>query len=103
MVGVFSAQAEFTGKPLARPERVVLQCNRPTWIADRGLSIRGYRTGAWRIVHEPGLTVCFSEDSSNPEGIVRHHCVASTVHLNFAAQPRVLGSFFAPHAPSLCI
>lgn len=103
MVGIFAAEAKFTGRPLARPVPVALTCERSTWIAGQGDTIRGYRNGAWRLVAGPGLTSCFSSDLPDPECVVRHHCVGSTVHLNFAAQPRVLEAFFAPHAPSLSL
>lgn len=103
MVGVFAAEAKFTGRPLARPVPVTLTCERSTWIAGQGDTVRGYRNGAWRLIPGPGLTPCFSSDLAEPECVVRHHCVGSTVHLNFAAQPRVLEAFFVPHAPSLSL
>ncbi len=65
--------------------------------------IRGYRNAAWRFTPTSEQATYFSSGGMNAEGVVRHHCVGSTAHLNFAAQPRVLDSFFAAHAPSLCI
>jgi len=103
MVGIFAAEAKFTGRPLARPVPVTLTCERATWIAGPGDTIRGYRNGAWQLIAGPGLTRCFSSTVPDPECVVRHHCVGSTVHLNFAAQPRVLDGFFSPHAPSLSL
>ncbi len=103
MVGLFPAVAELTGRPFARPQPVELRCRRTNWIAAEGDAIRGYRNGYWRLVARPGLKDCFAADSIDPEVVLRHHCIGSTVHLNFAAQPRVLDAFFAPHAPSLSI
>jgi cobyrinic acid a,c-diamide synthase len=103
MVGILPASAVFTGKPLARPQPVVLECHYPTWIASAGDTIRGYRTGAWQFIPHTECARYFKSDSESPEILVRHHCVGSTVHLNFAAQPRVLEAFFARHAPSLSI
>jgi cobyrinic acid a,c-diamide synthase len=103
MVGIFAAEAKFTGQPLARPLPVTLTCERSSWIAAPGDTIRGYRNGAWQLVPRPGLTRCFASDHPDPECVVRHHCIGSTIHLNFAAQPRVLESFFSPHAPSLSL
>jgi cobyrinic acid a,c-diamide synthase len=103
MVGIFAADAEFTGRPLPRPQPVELVCQRSTWIAETGETVRGYRTGAWRIRPRGDHITCFKSDWDSPEVLVRHHCVGSAVHLNFAAQPRVLESFFAAHAPSLSI
>jgi cobyrinic acid a,c-diamide synthase len=103
MVGILAAEAAFTGQPLARPIPVTLTCERPNWIADPGDTIRGYRNGAWQLNPRPGLTRCFTSDHPVPECVARHHCIGSTIHLNFAAQPRVLDSFFSPHAPSLSL
>lgn len=101
MVGILPAEAQFTGQPLPRPQPVVLECERATWIAGQGDTVRGYRSGAWRLEPRPGFAPWFASGTADTSGVVRHHCVGSTVHLNFAAQPRVLESFFAPHAPSL--
>src|SRR5262249_8027511 len=90
MVGIFAAEAQATGQPLKQPEPVILRCDIGTWIAGPGETIRGYRSGAWRLMPRPGLTTCLSSGAAEPDGIVRHHGVGSTAHLNFAAQPRVL-------------
>jgi cobyrinic acid a,c-diamide synthase len=103
MVGVFSADAEFTDRPLPRPQPVELVCERGSWIAGPGDTVRGYRTGAWRLRPRCDHPTCFKSDWESPEVLVRHHCIGSTVHLNFAAQPRVLEAFFATHAPSLSL
>ena len=103
MVGIFAAEARLNGRPLDRPMPVTLTCERANWMAGQGDTIRGYRNGAWQLVGSPGLARCFGSELPDPECVVRHHCIGSTVHLNFAAQPRVLDSFFAPHAPSLAI
>jgi cobyrinic acid a,c-diamide synthase len=103
MVGIFAAEAKFTGRPLDRPVPVTLTCERANWIAGASETIRGYRNAAWQLFPGRGLTPCFSSDSPDPECVVRHHCIGSTIHLNFAAQPRVLQAFFAPHAPSLSL
>jgi cobyrinic acid a,c-diamide synthase len=101
MVGIFPADAQFRGKPAAHPQALELECEQATWIAGRGDRVRGYSSEAWQLVPRCGFTPWFAGDVSNPRGVVRHHCVGSTVHLNFAAQPRVLESFFAPHSLSL--
>jgi cobyrinic acid a,c-diamide synthase len=103
MVGILAAVAEFTGQPLPHPQPVELVCQRANWIAGPGETVRGYRTGAWRMHPCSDLAACFTSDAESPEIIARHHCVGSTIHLNFAAQPRVLEAFFAAHAPSLSI
>jgi cobyrinic acid a,c-diamide synthase len=103
MVGILPADAEFTGQPLERPQPVELMCQRANWIAGPGETVRGYRNGAWRLHSNGGSACSFASDCDTPEILVRHHCVASTVHVNFAAQPRVLEAFFAAHAPSLSI
>jgi cobyrinic acid a,c-diamide synthase len=103
MVGVFAAEAQLTVHACSRPHRVALECRQPNWIADRGHLIRGYSNGRWQIVPRGLLKPCFSSGAAHPEAFVRHHCVGSVAHLNFAAQPRVLNGFFAPHAPSLSI
>jgi cobyrinic acid a,c-diamide synthase len=102
-VGILAADAEFTNRASIHAEPVELTCRRSAWIAERGATIRGYRSTAWRFMPTSERAVCFSSDGVNAEGVVRHHGVGSTAHLNFAAQPRVLDSFFAAHAPSLII
>jgi cobyrinic acid a,c-diamide synthase len=103
MVGIFAADAEFTERPLPRPQPVELVCQRSNWISKAGGTIRGYRTGAWRMHPRGDFTPSFKSDCDEPEILVRHHGVGSTVHMNFAAQPTVLDAFFAAHAPSLSI
>jgi cobyrinic acid a,c-diamide synthase len=103
MIGLLSADAEFTGSASPRPQRVEMTCQRSSWLAEQGDIVRGYRSGAWRFYPQTELPACFASDADFPEILVRHHCVASTIHVNFAAQPRVLASFFAAHAPSLSI
>jgi cobyrinic acid a,c-diamide synthase len=103
MVGVLPADAHLAGSGPLRPEPVVVRCECDTWIAGKGQTIRGYHNGAWRLEPRPGATPCFLSGTSAVDGLVRHHCLGSTVHLNFAAQPRVLRAFFAPHAPSLSV
>ncbi len=103
MVGVFPAAAQVVTRVGGRPRAVTLDTNQPTWMTNLGQTIRGYTHGRWRIEPRGPLKPCFSSPSADAAGFVRHHCVGSTVHLNFAAQPRVLKSFFAPHAPSLAI
>jgi cobyrinic acid a,c-diamide synthase len=102
-LGILAADAEFTGNAPSRAQPVELKCQRSTWLAERGATIRGYRSAAWRFNTFGDRGACFSSNGVGAEGMARHHGVGSTAHLNFAAQPRVLRSFFAAHAPSLCI
>jgi cobyrinic acid a,c-diamide synthase len=77
------------------------------WLGGRGERLRGYLNSRWSLhplgsdgsLSGGGLMGSSLRPSTNLVG--RHQAIGSRVHLNFAAQPTVLETFFRPHAAAL--
>lgn len=78
------------GEPL--PVTVTLRL--PTWLADAGQAIRGYRNSQWWFEPESLSTGLVREPGLEYDMIGNAQVVASIIHVDFAAQPELLGRFF---------
>ena len=58
--------------------------------------MRGYRNSNWLLEPTGCLTSYTAEADGQLDLIGRHQVIGSRVHLNFAAQPALLGGFFQP-------
>jgi cobyrinic acid a,c-diamide synthase len=101
--GILPFEAELRVEPTG-PTPVDRTLNRASWIGPKGTSVRGYRTGRWRLrpAPEPGDGHAISGPlTSQGDVYFRHHAVGSLVHLHLAALPQVVASFAGPHLASL--
>lgn len=78
------------GEPL--PVTVTLRTD--TWLADAGTAIRGYRNSQWWFEPASVSTGLVNESGLEYDMIGNTRVVASVVHIDFAAQPTLLGRFF---------
>lgn len=78
------------GEPL--PVTVTLRTD--TWLAEAGTAIRGYRNSQWWFEPESVSTGLVNESGLEYDMIGNARVVASIVHIDFAAQPALLGRFF---------
>jgi cobyrinic acid a,c-diamide synthase len=82
------------------PEPIELSLDRDCWLGSAGSAIRGYLNANW--VLEPTGCLRKLAGKNDQLDIVGHHqVIGSRVHLNFAAQPALLGGFFQPCPPAL--
>jgi cobyrinic acid a,c-diamide synthase len=75
-----------------------------SWLGPRGTTVRGYKSGRWRLI--PGLErfecpTCFGTLTAEADWFFHHHAVGSLLHLHLGALPEVVAAFAGPHRPSL--
>jgi cobyrinic acid a,c-diamide synthase len=100
MVGVFPAIAHFD--PTAdEPEPTTLFLNRPTWLAQQGTLLRGYRNPNWRLEPVGSLCDCAGSAHGGHNVVCGTRTVGSCVHFNFAVQHDILPAFFQKPVYSL--
>ncbi len=93
MVGILPATARLA-ETESPPRRIDLTINEPCWLGPPGTPIRGYLDGRWQLEPEGTLASC-TADSAAPYSLVKAcRAIGSRVHLNFAAQPHLLPTFF---------
>jgi cobyrinic acid a,c-diamide synthase len=95
MIGVLRAVAHRNPQPSA-PEAVELTLAVDSWLGAAGTQVRGYRNSNWQLEPTGCLTHFTAEADGQLDLIGRHQVIGSRVHLNFAAQPALLGRFFQP-------
>ena len=98
MAGIFPAVARLnpTRKP---PSPVEVTLDRETWLGRPGERIRGYQNHRWRLVPAGTLSGCVAEPQQQYALVGVWRAIGSLLHLNFAAQPKVLRNFFQPMLP----
>lgn len=76
---------------------------RASWLGPEGATVRGYRTGRWRLRATPERGDSTRSGPLTREGDVyfHHHAVGGLVHLHLAALPDVVAAFAGPHHASL--
>jgi cobyrinic acid a,c-diamide synthase len=67
-----------------------------SWLGAAGSKLRGYRNGNWTLEATGCLTRFVKEPDSELDLVGRHQAIGSRLHLNFAAQPALLGGFLRP-------
>ncbi len=95
MIGVLRAVARRNPQPTP-PEAVELTLAVDSWLGAAGTQVRGYRNSNWLLEPTGCLTHFAAEADGQLDLIGRHQVIGSRVHLNFAAQPALLGRFFQP-------
>lgn len=95
MVGAIPAVAERKHqRELSEPMELTL--GRRTWLADAGTRLRGYANSRWHLCFTAGMENVVLEPRHQSRVIAARGLVGSLLHINFAAQPSLLASFFDP-------
>lgn len=103
--GILPFDAELLPDPTA-PMPVTRTLTRDSWLGQRGTTVRGYRSGRWRLL--PGADpldcpMCFGGLTAQGDISYHHHAIGSLIHLHLAALPEVVTAFAGPHRPSLTL
>jgi cobyrinic acid a,c-diamide synthase len=96
MVGVFPAVARRASAAGPRPVEVTLR--EDCWLGEARRSLRGYLNTAWQLEPAEELRGLVADEAGRFDLVARRNAVGSRLHLNFAAQPDFLPSFWAPQA-----
>lgn len=99
MVGLVPAVASPEPHPHA-PEPTEITLAKPSWIGSSGTVLRGYLNNYWRIDPTGGLNNLSGQGRHALALVGGSRIVGSRLHLNFAAQPRLLNRFFRPCRPA---
>lgn len=95
MAGVLPAVARLNPAP-SPPEPVELTLANDTWLAAENSRLRGYLNTNW-LIEPVGPLASFAAEPRHALDLVgRKRVLGSRLHLNFAAQPALLPSFFRP-------
>jgi len=98
MLGVLPAIARLNRRrTVVRPVEVTVA--KENWLAGGGARLRGYLNSNWSLEATGPLAECLAEPGHEQDLVAQFQVVGSRMHLNFAAQPEALGSFFKPCAP----
>jgi cobyrinic acid a,c-diamide synthase len=93
MVGIFPAIACANhGDGVPAPVEVTV--DEQTWLAPQGARLRGYSIPCWRLRAAGPLRGCGREAELRYALVKSCGAIGSQIHLNFAAQPELLASFF---------
>ncbi len=96
MSGVLPAIA--TLNPHARSaEPVELTMAQDNWLGEASTRVRGYLNSHWSLQPTGPLASFALEPSHRYDLVGYRQVIGSRLHLNFAAHPSFLGSFFKPH------
>jgi cobyrinic acid a,c-diamide synthase len=101
--GILPFDAVLESEP-ASPLPVERTLTRDCWIGPKGTTVRGYRSGRWRLV--PGADPldcpsCFGSLTAEGDVFFHHHAVGSLIHLHLGALAEVSTAFAGPHSASL--
>jgi len=95
MVGALRATAKRSAVRVG-PEPVEVTLAVDSWLGAAGSKLRGYRNGNWTLDPTGCLTRFAKEPDCELDLVGRHQAIGSRLHLNFAAQPALLGGFLRP-------
>jgi len=103
--GILPFDAELSPDP-SPPTPVTRTLIRDGWLGPKGTTVRGYRSGRWRLL--PGVQpldcpTCFGPLTDQGDFYHHHHAVGSLIHLHLGALPEVVAAFAGPHRPSLTL
>jgi cobyrinic acid a,c-diamide synthase len=103
MAGILPFDAVLRGAPRG-PVPVSRELVRDSWLGACGSTVKGYRSGRWRL--EPAAVpedcpACAGVLTAQHDLYFRHHAIGSLVHLPLAALPDVMARFVEPHRPSI--
>lgn len=94
-VGVFPFDAELRTNPPG-PTPVTRTLVRPVWLGPRGTTVRGYRSGRWRLKPAPESDDCPARSgplTASQDMFFRYNAVGSLIHLHLASLPEVVAAF----------
>jgi len=91
MVGVFPAIACWQNED-GPPAAAELLLSQSSWLGPTGSLVRGYRNPRWTL-EATGPVTSLAQSGKQLDLIQAHGAVGSRLHLNFAAQPHLLGGF----------
>jgi cobyrinic acid a,c-diamide synthase len=94
MAGIVSATARQIAASASRPVEITIA--RETWLAEAGTRVRGYASCDWELAPEGALASLALEPCHRGQLVASRGLVGSLLHINFAAQPRLLARFFEP-------
>ena len=95
MVGALPAQAQFNAQAESlQPVEITLA--QTSWLGEACSQLRGYLNTRWLIEPVGPLRSYAAELEHRTTLVGRHNIFGSCVHLDFAAQPQFLRSFFRP-------
>ena len=88
------------------PTPVARTLTRDCWLGPKGTTVRGYKSGRWRL--RPGADPldcpnCFGALTAQDDVFYHHHAIGSLIHLHLGAFPEVVTAFAGPHRPSLSL
>ena len=102
-VGIFPFDAEFRANPPG-PTPVSRTLLRANWLGPRGTTVRGYRSGRWRLHPAPESEDCPARSgplTAAHDMYFRYNAVGSLIHLHLASLPEVVAAFArVPIAPA---
>jgi len=79
-----------------QPTPVEITLAAESWLGQVGTKLRGYRNSNW-LLEPTGCITRFAQEAECEFDLVgRHQAIGSRIHLNFAAQPNLLGGFLRP-------
>lgn len=94
-VGLLPAAARRLPR-FGEPMPVTLTVTRQTWLTECGTVLRGYRNPEWWFQPEALSAPLIAEAGFEYDVLGDNRVFASVVHLDFAAYPELLDSFFEP-------
>ncbi|MDB5349632.1 MAG: cobyrinic acid a,c-diamide synthase [Planctomycetota bacterium] len=95
MAGIFPFDAELRANPTG-PAPVTRTLSRPVWLGPRGTTVRGYRSGRWRLHPAPEADDCPARSgplTASRDMYFRYNAVGSLIHLHLASLPEVVSAF----------
>jgi cobyrinic acid a,c-diamide synthase len=95
MAGVLPAQARLN-PAAAAPTASEITLTSDTWLGQAGTCWRGYLNSRWTIEPHGYVESCVAEAGHECDVLAWHLAIGSRMHLNFAAQPKLLHRFFEP-------
>ena len=98
MVGIFPAAARLKPAPTP-PVPVEVTLSRPNWLSPAQTRLRGYRNCRWDMEPLGALTGFAAEEEHRYDLVGSFRAIGSMIHLDFAARPKLLASFFYPQVP----
>jgi cobyrinic acid a,c-diamide synthase len=102
-VGIFPFNAELLDQP-EPPKPVTRTLLHDCWLGSKGTTVRGYKSGRWRLhssFERFECPTCFGSLTNHGDLFSHHHAVGSLIHLHLGALPEVVTAFAGPHRPSL--
>jgi cobyrinic acid a,c-diamide synthase len=101
--GILPFNAELLSDP-GPPVPVTRRLLHDSWLGPRGTTVRGYKSGRWRLSESReklDCPTCFGSLTTDGDLFYHHHAVGSLIHLHLGALPEVVAAFAGPHRPSL--